>query len=362
MNGATLATAVLGPVTFYGLVFALHKWLPAKEVDGYITNQAGQPQRYIINGLWVLIALLMLISALALLNVLHWSWFYLNRWPLVAGACVLGLLYTLQLVLRAPSTGKSLAADLFLGRTENLLYGKVDAKMYLYLAGACLLFVNALSFATYHHQTVVDPNPGVYLHTALLCFFVLDYLTFERVHLYTYDIFAERLGFKLAWGCLVFYPFFYVVGLWGTVQLGTPAVIESFGVLWLILSAAVFFSGWALARGANMQKFYFKLDPSRTFLGIQPEQLTDNQGSLLTNGFWGIARHVNYLGEVLMATGLALSLGHFDVFWPWAYPLYYVLLLGTRERDDDRRCEQKYGPLWHEYKRRVPFRIIPKIY
>ena len=357
-----IVVACLGPLIVYGLVYLLHRWLPGRIVDGYLTDEGGAPLRYLINGRWVLLVLLLLITGLTLSGLFDWTSFYAYRWSMLAGACVLGLVYTLQLVLTAPSTGKPLIADLFLGRTENRFYGPVDAKMYLYLAGACMLFLNTVSFAMFHGRTLPEANPGVYLHAALLCFFVLDYLTFERVHLYTYDLFAERLGFKLAWGCLVFYPFFYVVGLWGTVELPTPTVIEMLGPLWLGFSALVFFAGWALARGANMQKYYFKLDPSRPFLGIAPQEVADNQGRLLCSGFWGIARHVNYLGEILMATGLALSLGHFDVVWPWLYPLYYVLLLGTRERDDDRRCEEKYGPLWDEYRRRVPYRIVPGVY
>jgi delta14-sterol reductase len=71
---------------------------------------------------------------------------------------------------------------------------------------------------------------------------------------------------------------------------------------------------------------------------------------------------VNYLGEVLMASGLALSLGWPLMIGPWLYPLYYVLLLGTRERDDDRRCAEKYGAVWEEYRKRVPWRIVPGIY
>jgi len=38
------------------------------------------------------------------------------------------------------------------------------------------------------------------------------------------------------------------------------------------------------------------------------------------------------------------------------------VLLGTRERDDDRRCAEKYGPVWEAYRERVPWRIIPKVY
>ncbi|MFT4612831.1 MAG: hypothetical protein ACI9OT_002222, partial [Gammaproteobacteria bacterium] len=48
--------------------------------------------------------------------------------------------------------------------------------------------------------------------------------------------------------------------------------------------------------------------------------------------------------------------------WPWLYPLYYIALLFPRQMDDDKRCAAKYGPLWEEYLKKVPYRIIPKIY
>ncbi|MFI5210009.1 MAG: hypothetical protein ACHQ2E_06150 [Gemmatimonadales bacterium] len=83
---------------------------------------------------------------------------------------------------------------------------------------------------------------------------------------------------------------------------------------------------------------------------------------LLCSGFWGLARHINYLGELGMAVGLTLALGRPLDPWPWLYPLYYVALLVPRQADDDRRCRAKYGALWDEYCRRVPHRIIPGIY
>jgi Delta14-sterol reductase len=82
----------------------------------------------------------------------------------------------------------------------------------------------------------------------------------------------------------------------------------------------------------------------------------------LISGFWGLSRHVNYLGELLMASGLALSLGYPGEIWPWLYPAYYVGLLVPRQFDDDRRCAQKYGALWADYQRAVPRRIIPFLY
>ena len=82
----------------------------------------------------------------------------------------------------------------------------------------------------------------------------------------------------------------------------------------------------------------------------------------MVSGFWGVARHVNYLGELLMASALALSLGYPGAIWPWLYPVYYLALLVPRQIADDRRCAQKYGALWVEYRRAVPYRIVPGIY
>lgn len=353
----------LAPFVIYAALLVLHLVLPARRVDGYVRDrETGEPLRYRLNGLAVLFVAVFVWVLVGWLEWLPFDWLYHQRWASLAGACTIGLLFTAWIVLPQPSTGKSLPADLYLGRLENpqLLGGRVDAKMFLYLVGAVMLELNALSFAAHHHMAFPDdPSPGVALHLALLSWFVCDYLLFERVHLYTYDLFAERVGFKLGWGCLTFYPYFYAIGLWATVDRPNPQISPALTVT----AALVFFCGWALARGANMQKFTFKTEPERVFLGVfEPETVSDGQRSLLCSGFWGVSRHVNYLGEILMASGLALGLGHLTCPWPWLYPLYYVVLLVPRERDDDRRCAAKYGELWTQYCARVKYRIIPGVY
>ncbi len=351
----------LAPFVIYGSILALHTMLPARHVEGYACDAEGVALRYRLNGMLVLLVSVSAWGLLGWLELVPFDALYEHRWGSLAGAFTIGTGYSIWVVVTAESTGKSLLEDLFLGRIENPQYfdRRVDAKMFLYLVGAVMLELNLLSFAAHHYGAFDDPSPGVALYVALLSFFVLDYLTFERVHLYTYDLFAERVGFKLGWGCLVFYPYFYCVGLWSVADLPDPGSPS-----WLAwLAGLVFFTGWACARGANMQKFAFKADPNRPFLGVlRPGTLSDGERTLLCNGFWGVSRHVNYLGEVLMATGTVLALGHLGNPWPWLYPLYYVLLLGTRERDDDRRCAAKYGPLWERYREQVPYRIIPGIY
>jgi delta14-sterol reductase len=231
--------------------------------------------------------------------------------------------------------------------------------MWLYLYGATFLALNTLSFTAHHHiQYGSLVSPGIFLSLILMMFFLIDYLTFEEVHLYTYDLFAENVGFKLGWGCILFYPYFYAIFLWSTVPLPDPHTPA-----WLlVIYTAVFLTGWVLSRGANLQKYFFKKNPVRPFLGIVPETITDGKQFLLVNGFWGISRHIDYLGEILMATGIILCTGYPAMIWPWLYPLYYVALLFTRQADDNRRCARKYGALWEIYVKKVPYKIIPFIY
>jgi protein-S-isoprenylcysteine O-methyltransferase Ste14 len=355
---------VLWPLALDGAIFALHLLLPARRVTGYVRDASGAPLRYRLNGLPVFFAAVGLWALACRQGWLAWDALYVHRWALATGACLLGLAFSVALVLGAPKTpGRSFVAELYLGRAENpqWLGGRVDAKMFLYLLGAVMLELNLLSFSAHHLLRYPSaPSPGVFVYLGLFTFFVIEYLFFEEVHLYTYDFVAEKVGFKLGWGCFVFYPFFYPVGLWTLAEApdpGTPGIL-------LVGCVALFFLGWTLSRGANLQKYWFKRDPTRKAFGLlAPVSLAGPDGRrVLVSGFWGLARHVNYLGEMLMATALALCLGAPRSLGPWLYPLYYVALLVPRQRADDRRCATKYGPLWDAYRQRVPRRIVPFLY
>jgi len=352
----------LAPVFIAALVFILNALLPGRWITGYITRSgSSEKMKYHINGIYVLIVMMLIWFILGYFKMIPFDFLYTYRWYGLAGAFVLGIVFSLIVVLRYPPVRKSFTADLFFGRAWNIQVwgGRVDLKMWLYLFGAIMLELNVLSIAAHHVFTLGDLSSlNLILCAGLLSFFVFDYLIFERVHLYTYDLFAERIGFKLGWGCIVFYSYFYAIPLWSVADLPAPQAPSWLMILYLI----IFFAGWILARGANMQKYFFKRDPAKAFLGIIPRTISDGNKILLVNGFWGLSRHINYLGEVLMAAGIALSTGYPMLIWPWLYPLYYVVFLSTRQIDDDRRCSDKYGELWQTYKKKVPWRIIPHIY
>lgn len=82
---------------------------------------------------------------------------------------------------------------------------------------------------------------------------------------------------------------------------------------------------------------------------------------LITSGWWGMSRHINYLGDWLMSLSWSLPCG-FATPIPYFYPIYFGILLLHRERRDDHKCRTKYGEDWERYCKQVKYRIIPGIY
>ncbi len=352
---------LITPVVAYLVITLLHLVLPARKTKGYVKNEAtGETLEYRINGILVLSAGILIWFLLGFTNLVPYTWLYETRWSGLTGALVVGFAFSGIMVLRSPSTGKSLLADFWFGRVRNpqVKGGFVDAKVWLYLIGAVMLQLNVLSFAAYHVLNVERPNYGFLLGCAMLTWFCFDYLIFEKVHLWTYDFIAERVGFKLGFGCLAFYPYFYAVSLWFTARLPDPG-----HPAWLtLLFGAFFLCGWVLTRGANLQKYVYKTSPGRKFLWIEPETLSDGRLSLLANGYWGASRHINYLGEIIQGMAVALATGYFGIWMVWLYPAYYTGLMVSRQADDDKVCREKYGELWDQYTEKVKYRIIPFIY
>ena len=82
---------------------------------------------------------------------------------------------------------------------------------------------------------------------------------------------------------------------------------------------------------------------------------------LITSGWWGIARHVNYLGDWLMAWAWCLPCGFAHVV-PYFYVIYFGILLVHRDMRDGEACQEKYGKDWDKYCAIVKYRLIPYVY
>ena len=119
--------------------------------------------------------------------------------------------------------------------------------------------------------------------------------------------------------------------------------------------------GYWVFRGANSEKDAFRRDPSAPEVAHLRSITTARGTRLIVSGWWGVARHVNYFGDWLMAWAWCLPCG-FNCIVPYFYVIYFGVLLLHRERRDEEACIAKYGADWARYTALVPSRIIPGIY
>ena len=368
LSGTEAIAGFFTPLAVFAAFFLAQIILPARRVPGYVINpDTGQPRQYRLNGLFVfVIAILVWAFAFEPLGIGR-DWFYRSTIPAVIGGTVFTTIFTLIAVLTRPPAGhRNIIAALWGGRAReiSLFNNRLDVKMWFYVVGGTMLSLNALSGAVWHHgEFGADANPGVYLYAGFFTFYILDYFVFERVQLYTYDLIHERVGFVLFWGGLVVYGWLFILPLWGMAAYPDPGFSAGWTYVWLIGTSALFLFGWSISRGANLQKYWFKRFPDRKFLWIEPKYIEAGDRKILYSGFWGAARHFNYLGEGFLSLSIALVFGHFGVLWAWVYFIFIVSLFTSRQRDDDKHCAEKYGEeKWAEYRSRVKYRIFPGVY
>lgn len=159
------------PWGLFALILVLQALVPARRVEGYARDEiSNEPITYRLNGLPVFFLVVAAWFAAGHTGLMSYEWFWQHRWSGLTGALALGLIAS-GLVLRDTlAQSASWLKDYFLGRKKNpgLAGGRVDAKMYLYAAGAIVLELNLLSFAAHHvlsHPT--DFSLGVILYVCL---------------------------------------------------------------------------------------------------------------------------------------------------------------------------------------------------
>lgn len=243
--------------------------------------------------------------------------------------------------------------DWWFGVQLNPSFLGVDLKFFTIKAGMMGWFFLNLSIAARKVQTEGSLTLPMALYQAFSTIYVLDYFWFEEYMTSTWDIIAENFGLMLIFGDLVWIPFtFSIQGWWLLTH--KPALTK----IAAALNVVIFILGFAVFRGANMQKHVFKKDPKSPIWGQPPKTVG---GKLLVSGYWGIARHCNYLGDIIVAFSFSLPCGASSVV-PYFYPVYLFILLLWRERRDETRCKEKYKDLWAEYCKAVPWRIFPYLY
>ena len=211
--------------------------------------------------------------------------------------------------------------------------------------------------------------------------YMFDSIWMEPAILTTMDITTDGFGFMLSFGDLVWVPFIF----------SQPARYlsvhpVSLGPLYITLILAVQGVGYYIFRASNNEKNRFRTNPNDPSVQHLSFIKTQAGSKLLTSGWWGKARHINYLGDWVMSWSYCLptlAAGYKltpSVLYPgtrlvstegmkgWAIPItyfylvYFAVLLIHRERRDEEKCKRKYGKDWDEYCRLVRWRIVPGVY
>ena len=79
---------------------------------------------------------------------------------------------------------------------------------------------------------------------------------------------------------------------------------------------------------------------------------------LLTSGWWGMARKINYTGDWMMGLAWCSTCGWNDIV-PYFYSIYFFTLLVHRAYRDHHMCTAKYGDDWKRYCEQVPYVFVP---
>lgn len=216
-----------------------------------------------------------------------------------------------------------------------------------------------LSLAAKQYQLHGVVTTPMLLVCAFQLWYVADYFYHEDAILTTWDIRHENFGWMLCWGDLVWVPFTYTLPALYLVR--HPHDMPGWAVVGVVV---LFLAGYAISRGANSQKHAFRRDPAAPlkWWGGPPRFVVTRRGPpLLASGFWGMGRHVNYLGDLMMGLAWCLPCGSGSPL-PYFYVVYLGALLVHRERRDHARCRETYGLDWDAYCARVRWRIVPGLY
>jgi len=396
--------AVLGTLAWYGISLLLYVLLPAEEVEGTELRSGGR-LRYRFNAFLSAITIFVVLAAGSIVQGPKFAvWTFIDHNYIQLLTCNIIIAYALAIwvyirsfsVKAGNAEMRELAAgghsgniiyDWYIGRELNPrchvpFFGEIDIKSFMELRPGMIGWM-VLDFAWMAKQygSYGYVTDSMLMVTISQSVYILDALFNEPAILTTMDLTTDGFGFMLSFGDLVWVPFIY------TIQARYLAVHPiMLGPTYMAAILAVQGIGYYIFRASNNEKNRFRTDPSDPRVAHLDYIETASGSRLLTSGWWGTARHINYLGDWVMSWAYCLptlAAGYRltdSLLWPgtrivtvdgmkwWGTPityfymLYFAILLIHREGRDEAKCKRKYGKDWERYCEKVRWRILPGIY
>ncbi|KAM3603614.1 uncharacterized protein V6R79_025875 [Siganus canaliculatus] len=342
--------------------------LPVGKLSEGMPLRTGQRLKYRTNGFFA-ITVSALVVAVAVYQGVDLTYIHSHFLQLATATFLLSVLLSVYLYIRSRSipleqlalggNSGSFAYDFFKGRELNPRVKDFDLKFFCEmrpgLIGWCLINF-AMALAEMKLQGLDAPSYSMILVNLFQLLYVVDGLWNEEAILTTMDLMHDGFGFMLAFGDLVWVPFTYTLQAYYLVGHPNPLSVPAVAAI-----VALKLAGFYIFRKSNSEKNAFRRNPSDPNLTYLKSIPTATGKSLLVSGWWGVVRHPNYLGDLIMALAWSIPCG-FSHLLPWYYMIYFIILLVHRDSRDMSECRRKYGSAWDEYCRTVRYRIIPRVY
>ncbi len=342
---------------------SLYHFLPGKLEKGQ-PREDGSRLDYTLNGLLSFSITITLWVTLHFTGILPGSFIYDNMGSILTTANILvyALCFYIYFLGRSQANDEERKMNaleaFFLGAARNPRNGKFDWKFFCESRpGLTFWVVIALSCIAHQYETFGTVSNSLLLTSFVICLYITDYYVVEDAILTTWDIIHEPFGWMLCWGSLVYVPFFYPLA--AVYLANNPYVLPGWAVAGIL---CIGLTGYFIFRQCNIQKHRFRQNRATKIWGKEPTYIQTQHGTkLLTCGWWGVASHANYLGDLMMSLAMGLAVGTHTLFG-YGYFLAFVILLIHRDWRDDRHCAAKYGDDWKAYRKQVRWHIIPGIY
>jgi 7-dehydrocholesterol reductase len=359
------------------LIFELALWglLPGRTCAGPLTP-SGSRVVYKMNGLaaWAVTHLLLIAASFGF----HWfslAGIYHQLGPILTVCTMLGW----ALAVFAYARGRWFASGADAAEHRGFLYDfawglelhprlfGLDLKHFLITRfGMMSWSVILLVCAARQYERDGFLSDSLWIAVGLQLLYIVKFFYWESGYLGTLDLSHDRFGFYLAWGSVAWMPYIYPLSTQYLVTHRTRLGPAEAAALAMVGAAAI------LANySADRQRQRVRETSGRCTVHGKPPALIPatyrtadgrvHQNLLLASGWWGVARHSNYLMEIVAALAWTIPCG-FAQPAPYTYVLFLTGLLIHRALRDDERCLRKYGSAWLEYRGRVPYRIMPGVF
>lgn len=289
----------------------------------------------------------------------------------------LGYLKPLGIGISGPdcgSSGRGFIFDYYWGTELYPRLAGVDVKRFVNCRFSMTFWMLAgisFSAASYSQHGVLDP--GIVLCALSQFLYLVKFFYWEIGYMRSIDIIIDRAGFYETWGCLVWVPTIYTLHTRTMVNLPSGLSWPSATAIFVVGTAAVYFNFQADIQRQRFRETSGKelvwgkkpiaIEAEYSVINATTGKTEKHTSLLLASGWWGVARHAQYLFELTAAWSWGILAGvHTHGILPLFYPTFLTILLIHRAIRDEEKCQAKYGAAFTKYKQMVPYNILPGIF